>query len=114
MELRKRRIKLQDSLNSLALGDAIFDSQNSTLPDFQSSLPNTLENTGTRSRFFQPSQDEQRQNDMVLQQLRANQNTNTSTWKPPPPTNNNQYKKRVYTGDNNNRRKAYKSNYNRH
>ena len=115
MELRKRRIKLNNSTNSIGLGDDIFDSQNSSLPDIQSSLPNTHSNMGTRSRYFKPSQDENRQRDMALQQLRASHSSTNVNWTSNQSSNGtSQYKKRSSNSNNFSKRKVQKTNYSKH
>lgn len=111
MDLRKRRIKLTTSLESVAANNSLIISQGSSIPEVYSSINESVNGTGRKSKFFQVSQEELRQNKKILKQIRDNQFSNTPNSTSINNTAKDKYVKKKYNRNSYNKSKVNKGKY---
>ncbi|SMN19040.1 similar to Saccharomyces cerevisiae YMR190C SGS1 Nucleolar DNA helicase of the RecQ family [Maudiozyma saulgeensis] len=110
MELRKRRIQLNASVDFMDSANSLIATQGSSLPEFPSSFGKKNNGTETRSRFFQQTQEERNNDEMILKQIKETHSRNMPT-KSTYSNNNNRFKKDNYTGNKYNKNRVNKGKY---
>jgi len=113
MDLRKRRIQLNASMDFMDSSNSLIATQVSSLPEFPSSLGNKKYGTETRSRFFQQTQDERNKDEMILKQIKETHSKNIPAKSNYLNNNNNQRQKDRYTGNKYNKNRVNKGKYRR-